>query len=117
MNQFARITDREVEASVSELVDNFLLGSKTSDEWKDIHEQAGLMLAQHTQELRELMTQMQSFTHQTSVETVMAAQSRMAALRWLIQSIEQEIQRLDKAYRETAQIEQLLRERAKLNAA
>ncbi|WP_420629946.1 hypothetical protein [Candidatus Leptofilum sp.] len=116
MNHFTQIAEHNDEAQLSGLVDNFLLGSKSSEEWKQVREQASLVLQQHTHELRDLMTQMRTFTHQTSVKTVITAQSRMAALRWLIQSIEREIQRLDKAYRETAQVERLRQERAMLNA-
>ncbi|GJM40623.1 MAG: hypothetical protein DHS20C20_09050 [Ardenticatenaceae bacterium] len=116
MDQLIQMAKQKSETPLAELVDKFLLGSKTSEEWKLIYEQANQVLHSHTQELRELMAEMRNYSHQTSVETVIAAQSRMAALRWLIQSIEREIQRLDKAYRETAQMEQLLQDRVRFNS-
>jgi hypothetical protein len=115
MDQIAQLLDHPTEAPLCELVDNFLLGSKTAKEWQNAREQAMLTVQQHTEELRELMAKMRTFSHQTTVETVISAQSRTAALRWLIQSIEREVQRLDKAYRETAQLEQLLKDQARLS--
>ncbi|MBK7894007.1 MAG: hypothetical protein WAS33_19970 [Candidatus Promineifilaceae bacterium] len=114
MDRFVQFANPKLDAPLGDLVENFLLGSKTAQEWQLVRDKAILILQKHTAELRELMSQMQTFSHQTPVETVMAAQSRMAALRWLIQSIEQEVRRLDKAYRETAQMEQLLRDQAML---
>ena len=117
MDQFTQRPPNQFTAPLGEIVNDFLLGSKTAEEWRLASEQANLILQYRTKELRELMAEMQRFTHKTPVETVMEAQSRMAALRWLIQSIEREIQRLDKAYRETAQMEQLVQDRTKLNAS
>ena len=97
-------------------VDNLSLGCTTAQEWKVAREQACAILQQHTEELRQLMAQMRTFTHQTSVETVMRVQARSEALRWLTQAIEREVQRLDKAYREAAQREQFLQDQVKLTA-
>ncbi len=116
MNQFMHLIPGNIEAPLANLVNDFMLGSKTAKEWHEAREQANLVMQQHTKELRNLRAEMHAFTHEASVETVMMAQSRMAALRWLIQSIELEIRRLDKAYRETAQMEQLVQDRATLNA-
>ena len=112
MDSFAHFSKSQFGDPLRNLVDEFLLGSRTAQEWVLAREQATAILRQHTAELRDLMAQMQTFTHETSVETVMTVQSRTAALRWLIQSIEQEAQRLDKAYREAAQMEQFRRDRA-----
>ena len=114
MDKLTQFSRSQFDALLGNLVTEFLLGSKTAHEWTLAREQATLILQQHTAELRELMAQMHSFSHETSVEMVMAVQSRTAALRWLIQSIEQEMQRLDKAYREAAQLEQLRQDQAML---
>lgn len=114
MVKFAHYSGSQLATPVGNLVNDFLLGSKTAQEWQLSRENASAILEQHTAELRELMSQMQSFSHETSVDTVMAVQARTAALRWLIQSIEQEVHRLDKVYREVAQMEQLLQDRAML---
>ena len=101
-----------METPLGDLVENFLLGSRSAQEWQQAREKASAILLQYTEELRQLMAKMHNFSHETSVETVMEAQTRIAALRWLVQSIEREVQRLDKAYREKAQIERLLEDRA-----
>ena len=101
-----------METPLGDLVENFLVGSRSAQEWQQAREKASAILLQYTEELRQLMAKMRNFSHETSVETVMEAQTRIAALRWLVQSIEREVQRLDKAYREKAQIERLLEDRA-----
>lgn len=109
MDNFSQLSKHPMNAPLGEFA---ALGNGTVQEWQKARQQATLTLKQHTDELRELMALMQTFSYQTSVETVIGAQSRMAALRWLIQSVEQEVQRLDKAYREAAQLEQLLKDQA-----
>ncbi|MCP4418941.1 MAG: hypothetical protein GY805_20180 [Chloroflexi bacterium] len=79
-------------------------------------ERACMTLQQHTEALRQLMAEMRSFDHKTSVEAVVEAQCRSEALRWLNKAIEREVQRLDKGYREAAQREQFLRDQALLTA-
>ena len=107
---------RDVKELLNMQTENVLPDYTMAREWKAARERANAMLQQHTEELRQLIAQMCTFTHQTSVEMVMYVQRRSEALRWLIQAIEQEVQRLDKAYREAAQREQFLRDQAVLTA-
>lgn len=99
-----------------ELTEVLSLDCRSAQDWLVLREQARATLQQHTEELRQLMSQMRAFNHQTSVEIVMQVQARSEALRWLTQAIEREIQQLDKAYREAAQREQFLRDQVALTA-
>lgn len=92
------------------------LDGRTAREWQKTKEEACKTVQQHTDALRRLMAEMRSFNHETSLKTVMAAQSRAEALRWLSKVIEREILRLDKGYREAAQREQFLRDQERLTA-
>ena len=85
-------------------------------DWLAAREQACATLQQHTEALRQLMELMRTFDYQTSIETVMQVQSRSEALRWLTLRIERDVQRLDKGYREAAQREQFLQDKAMLTA-
>lgn len=112
MAKFVQSSRHQFDAPLGNLVEDFMLGSKTAEEWALAHEQAATVLQTHKAELQELIIQMQSFSHETSVKTVITVQSRTAALRLLIQSIEHEMQQLDKAYREVAQLEQFRQDQA-----
>lgn len=107
---------KQINEPVGMQIEGVSLDGRTAWEWQKTKEEACKTLQQHTDALRCLMAEMRSFNHETSLETVMDAQSRSEALRWLSKVIEREILRLDKGYREAAQREQFLRDQERLTA-
>lgn len=106
-----------IDAPLGDLVNNFLLSRRTAREWQAARTQAASILHAYVEELQQLLAQMHTFSHETSIETVIDVQARSAALRSAIQSIERELQRLDKAYKDMAQVERLLGDKAMLPTA